>query len=172
MATTTLTARFVENVKPTARRLEHFDTVVRGLALRIATSGTRSWVLMYRVHRRLRRWTIGTYPTLSLADARAGASRASYRGAGARPRWPSVRCARPTRWATSWRCISRSTHSRRSAAGRMTDAFLRGNFWPSVRCARPTRWATSWRCISRSTHSRRSAAGRMTDAFLRGNFLV
>ena len=70
MATTTLTARFVENVKPTARRLEHFDTVVRGLALRIATSGTRSWVLMYRVHRRLRRWTIGTYPTLSLADAR------------------------------------------------------------------------------------------------------
>ncbi len=25
---------------------------------------------MYRVHRRLRRWTLGTYPTLSLADAR------------------------------------------------------------------------------------------------------
>ena len=67
---TTLTARFVESLKPSDRRIEHFDGMVRGLALRLSPTGAKCWVLLYRMHRRLRRWTIGTYPTLSLADAR------------------------------------------------------------------------------------------------------
>ena len=65
-----LTARFVEGVTPGPSRREYFDRLVRGLALRVSPTGGKSWVLLYRYHRRLRRWTIGRYPTLSLADAR------------------------------------------------------------------------------------------------------
>ena len=68
--TETLTARFVETVKPGPTRMEHFDRSVTGLALRVSPTGGKSWVLLYRQSRRLRRWTLGRYPTLSLADAR------------------------------------------------------------------------------------------------------
>ncbi len=72
---TTLTARFIESLKPSDRRVEYVDGMVRGLALRLSPTGAKSWVLLYRIHQRLRRWTIGTYPTLSLADAREQARR-------------------------------------------------------------------------------------------------
>ena len=75
-----LTARFVETVKPGRARREYFDENVVGLALRVSSSGIKSWVLFYRQHGRLRRWTIGRYPTLSLADARERA-RAGLRDA-------------------------------------------------------------------------------------------
>ena len=65
-----LTARFVEGVKPGPSRLEYFDSKVGGLALRVSPAGGKSWVLLYRHHRRSRRWTIGRYPICSLADAR------------------------------------------------------------------------------------------------------
>ena len=75
MAATVLTARFVDSVKPVARRVEYFDRNANGLALRVSPSGAKSWVMLYRAQRRLRRWTIGTYPALSLADARLQARR-------------------------------------------------------------------------------------------------
>ena len=80
--TATLTARFVATVTPAETRCEYFDRVVTGLALRVAPTGTKSWVLLYRQGRRLRRWTLGRYPTLSLADARDRA-RAGLRTAAA-----------------------------------------------------------------------------------------
>ena len=70
MSSENLTARLVEGLKPGSTRLEYFDRRVPGLALRVSVAGGKSWVLLYRHHRRLRRWTIGRYPTLSLADAR------------------------------------------------------------------------------------------------------
>ncbi|MBU22432.1 MAG: hypothetical protein CL476_04940 [Acidobacteria bacterium] len=70
MPSENLTARLVEGLKPGKSRLEYFDRRVPGLALRVSMAGGKSWVLLYRHHRRLRRWTIGRYPTLSLADAR------------------------------------------------------------------------------------------------------
>ena len=73
MAATVLTARFVDGVKPSARRVEYFDSNAKGLALRVSPSGAKTWVMLYRAQRRLRRWTIGTYPALSLADARVRA---------------------------------------------------------------------------------------------------
>ncbi len=76
-----LTARFVEGVTPGPSRREYFDRHVRGLALRVSPTGGKSWVLLYRHHRRLRRWTIGRFPTLSLADARELA-RAGLRDVG------------------------------------------------------------------------------------------
>ncbi|MFN7982481.1 MAG: tyrosine-type recombinase/integrase [Vicinamibacterales bacterium] len=73
---TTLTARTVERLKPGARQRDVWDSVVSGLGLRISPNGTKSWSLRYRVGRRLRRWTMGTFPAISLADARARARNA------------------------------------------------------------------------------------------------
>ncbi len=70
MSNQNLTARMVEGLKPGPSRVEYFDRGVRGLALRVSSAGGKSWILLYRHHRRPRRWTIGRYPTLSLADAR------------------------------------------------------------------------------------------------------
>ena len=46
------------------------DELVPGLELRISYGGTKSWALRYVVHGRRKRWTMGTYPSLSLAAAR------------------------------------------------------------------------------------------------------
>ncbi len=67
------TVRSLEAVKPPkSGRIETWDEDVRGLGLRVSASGRKTWVLMYRVRgdKRLRRATLGTYPTLTLADAR------------------------------------------------------------------------------------------------------
>ena len=82
-----LTDRAVANLKPRPDgRYERFDDAVPGLAIRV-NSGSKSWVLFYRDRlpdasggfapgTRLRRWTLGTYPALTLAAARTKAQRA------------------------------------------------------------------------------------------------
>lgn len=67
------TVRTLEAIKPPkVGRVEHWDKEVKGLGLRVSSSGRKTWVLMYRTRgdKRLRRATLGTYPTLSLADTR------------------------------------------------------------------------------------------------------
>jgi hypothetical protein len=67
----TLTARYVDAVKPPASsRAEHWDASTPGFGLRVSASGRKSWVLMYRHEGRLRRLTLGTYPALPLSEAR------------------------------------------------------------------------------------------------------
>ncbi len=56
---------------PVGKRIEHWDEKVPGLALRITDKGAKSWVTMYRIGKRQRRHTLGSYPSVSLADARA-----------------------------------------------------------------------------------------------------
>ena len=68
-----LTARTVDRLKPTPQQRDYWDAAITGLGLRVTPSGAKSWTVRYRVGRRLRRSTIGRYPTLSLADARAQA---------------------------------------------------------------------------------------------------
>ncbi len=53
------------------QRLEIFDAKVRGLCLRV-TPRKKSWSFVYRARgsKKLRRYTIGDYPTWSLAEAR------------------------------------------------------------------------------------------------------
>lgn len=78
-----LTTRYIDSIKPPkSARVEYWDAGTPGFGLRVAASGRKSWVLMYRVRgdKRLRRETLGTYPTLSLADARDQA-RADLRAA-------------------------------------------------------------------------------------------
>jgi integrase len=66
-----LTAASVERIKPPAAgQIEHFDKGFPGLALRASYGGGKSWVFFYRIGGRQRRMTLGTYPALSLADAR------------------------------------------------------------------------------------------------------
>ena len=68
-----LTTRFIDSIKPPKTgRTEYWDAGTPGFGLRVAVSGRKTWVLMYRVRgdTRLRRATLGTYPTLTLADAR------------------------------------------------------------------------------------------------------
>ena len=70
-----LTDLFVERVKPAERgRVEYFDAVFGGLALRVTDSGHKSWSVHYRLGGRLRRYTIGAYPAIKPAQARREAS--------------------------------------------------------------------------------------------------
>jgi integrase len=67
-----LTDRFCASAKSTAAvQTDYFDAAVAGLALRVTSRGTRSWTLLYGSPRR--RVTLGRYPSMGLAAARARA---------------------------------------------------------------------------------------------------
>jgi integrase len=66
-----LTDRFCAHAKATEAQTDYFDASVSGLALRVTSNGTRSWTFMHGTPRR--RVTLGRYPALSLAAARAAA---------------------------------------------------------------------------------------------------
>jgi integrase len=66
-----LTDRFCASAKATGVQTDYFDATVSGLALRVTSRGTKAWTLLYGTPRR--RITLGRYPALSLASARARA---------------------------------------------------------------------------------------------------
>jgi hypothetical protein len=69
-----LTALFVENARAVnGERVEYADEVTSGLHLRVSNNGHKSWSAVFRVGARKGRLTLGTYPALSLADARTSA---------------------------------------------------------------------------------------------------
>jgi hypothetical protein len=71
-----LTARLVETLSaPKSRRIEFNDELLPGLRLRIFPSGRESWSVVGRVGGLQIRHTIGTYPTISLSEAREEARR-------------------------------------------------------------------------------------------------
>jgi integrase len=71
MPTRRFIAQTVKSLKPRRQRVDYFDSATPGFGLRLTPAGIKTWFFMYRVNgKRLRRWTIGRYPTLSLADAR------------------------------------------------------------------------------------------------------
>ncbi|MGO9268322.1 MAG: tyrosine-type recombinase/integrase [Candidatus Binataceae bacterium] len=71
-----LTAAFIDSIKPTDKRADYWDKKLPGFGLRVTENGVKTWTVMYRHARRLRRLTIGGYPAISLADARDVAKRA------------------------------------------------------------------------------------------------
>ncbi|MFG6508274.1 MULTISPECIES: tyrosine-type recombinase/integrase [unclassified Sulfitobacter] len=71
-----ITAVFVQKVKPTDRRQEIPDSLVKGLYLIVQPSGVKGWQVRYRTGSAQRRMTLGRYPVLSLADARERAREA------------------------------------------------------------------------------------------------
>jgi len=79
MAKATFTARWIAALKPsTEKQVDYFDTKPPSLGLRLAPSGRKTWFILYRAGGRLRRLTLGTYPVLSLADAREQALSARH----------------------------------------------------------------------------------------------
>jgi integrase len=75
-----LTDRLIATIKADGQRLDLPDDLVPGLALRVTPSGVKTWSLRYRMEggrrARVRRLTLGTYPTVKLADARKKAQAA------------------------------------------------------------------------------------------------
>jgi integrase len=63
---------------PSVGQHDYFDQKPPGLGLRVTPRGRKTWFVMYRVHGRLRRYTLGTYPSVSLADARQRATDARH----------------------------------------------------------------------------------------------
>ncbi|WP_334130209.1 tyrosine-type recombinase/integrase [Sneathiella sp.] len=55
------------------KRTEYWDKLLPGFGVRVSDRGTKSFVVMYWIHRRKRRVTIGSYPSMSLKDARGQA---------------------------------------------------------------------------------------------------
>lgn len=70
MASTRLTTRTVEALRTDRVQEDFWDTGCPGLLLRVASSGRKTWYVRYRVGKRHRRFKLGTFPALTLADAR------------------------------------------------------------------------------------------------------
>jgi integrase len=85
MPTITLVARGIAGLQvPTQGRVEYFDKTTPGFGLRVTSAGHRSWICLYRNKGQKRRFTIGTYPQLGLADARERAKEVLWRAAKGR----------------------------------------------------------------------------------------
>jgi integrase len=65
-----LTAVAVEKLKPKDKRYDAFDASVRGLGIRVAVTGIKTWFVMRRENGRMRRVSIGRFPDVSLTAAR------------------------------------------------------------------------------------------------------
>ncbi len=74
MANKQFTDGFLKALKPKEQRYEVSEP--GGLKLRVSPTGTKTWVYVYRQNNKLRRLTLGLYPTISLAIARAQATHA------------------------------------------------------------------------------------------------
>ena len=71
-----LSAKLIEHLKASGpKRIDVWDTALQCFGLRISPSGRKSWFVTVRVDGRQKRVTIGTYPALSLADARKEAQK-------------------------------------------------------------------------------------------------
>ncbi|MEP7309166.1 MAG: integrase arm-type DNA-binding domain-containing protein [Acidobacteriota bacterium] len=66
-----LTVRKVQSLKPPQHgQADYWDDSVPGFGVRVAASGRKSWTVYYRYHKRKRRLSLGTFPTVPLVDAR------------------------------------------------------------------------------------------------------
>jgi integrase len=71
MPKASLTAVSVERIKPPVTgQVDHFDRGYPGLTLRVSYGGRRTWMLMFRHAGKFHRMTLGSYPLMSLAEAR------------------------------------------------------------------------------------------------------
>jgi integrase len=74
-----MTARTVDALRPPGSgQIDYWDAGNPGFGLRVSAGGRKTWVAMYRHRNAKRRLTLGTYPVLSLADAREKAAKAHH----------------------------------------------------------------------------------------------
>jgi hypothetical protein len=82
MASNTFIARGIAGLEiPEKGSVEYFDSSTPGFGLRVTSRGHQSWICLYRHRGEKRRYTIGTYPQLGLADAREEAKEVLRRAA-------------------------------------------------------------------------------------------
>lgn len=60
----------IKGLQPEDKRIEIFDEHTKGLGLRVTKAGTKTFFYRYRYFGKTRRYTLGQFPGLSLADAR------------------------------------------------------------------------------------------------------
>jgi integrase len=72
-----LTTTQIDKLKPKNARYDVFDADVRGLGIRVATTGTKTFFFMSRFKGRMIRRTLGRYPALKLDNARSRARKAA-----------------------------------------------------------------------------------------------
>jgi Site-specific recombinase XerD len=89
-----LTAQTVDRMKPSDKRQQIADDNCPGLNLIVQTSGKKGWTVRYRVNGTQRRMTLGSYPVLSLADARQRAREVFAAAAEGRDPAEEVRAAK------------------------------------------------------------------------------
>ena len=66
-----LTDAFLRSVKtPAEGQTEYWDTLTPGFGVRVSYGGRRAFVVLTRINGKLHRFTIGSYPKLSLSEAR------------------------------------------------------------------------------------------------------
>ena len=74
-----LTDRTIQALKaPERGQVDYFDQTTSGFGVRLSQGFRKAFFVMYRYEGRLRRHTFGTYPNLSLADARKKAKDALH----------------------------------------------------------------------------------------------
>ena len=165
-----LTAAAVDRLKPPASgQVEHFDAGFPGLALRISYGGGRSWVFFYRAHGKQRRLTLGTYPAMSLAEAREAWRTA--RAAVDRGEDPAAAKAEAKRREPDTvRSVGEAVHHQvREAAEpdrRRGGADARAAPLPGPRAAGRSRPSPAATCSTCSTASKRSPRGARANRVL------
>ncbi|MEE4236637.1 MAG: Arm DNA-binding domain-containing protein, partial [Anderseniella sp.] len=71
-----LTDKDVKNLSAApGQRVEIPDDIQRGLRIRVTDKGVKTWSVQRRINGRKRRFTIGAYPEIGLAEARDRAAR-------------------------------------------------------------------------------------------------
>jgi Arm DNA-binding domain len=69
-----LSPKFIEHLKSLGpKRMDVWDTMLQCFGLRVSPTGRKTWFVIVRLHGRQKRVTIGTYPAVSLAEARTEA---------------------------------------------------------------------------------------------------
>lgn len=102
----------------TTERKDHYDATQRGLGLRVAPSGLKTWFVMRRMNGKQTRFTIGRYPEMGLAVARQTAARLLEDLAAGKP---PKQVPRPTfavvmeDWLTRDQSLKRSLDEKRRA---------------------------------------------------------
>jgi Arm DNA-binding domain len=72
-----LTDKYLQSRKrvPAAGQIDYWDQLTPGFGVRVSYGGRKSFQVLARINGKLKRTTIGSYPRISLADARDQAER-------------------------------------------------------------------------------------------------
>jgi integrase len=65
----------LDALKPPEKVTELFDTIASGLGVRLSVAGSKTFFYRYRFHGKNKRYTIGEFPVISLAEARKRAGK-------------------------------------------------------------------------------------------------